>query len=96
MGDTVTLTPVLSGGASLPGSKENGYLDFFDESVATVENGVVTGVAAGTAVITATTGTGDYASVTVSIVPSTTITKIMLNATSVSLNINGTREVKLR
>lgn len=94
VGDTVTLTPILSGGASLPADQKVIVWTSSDETVATVENGVVTGVAAGTAVITATTGTGDYATVTVTVVPSTIITKITLNATSVSLNINGTREVK--
>lgn len=95
VGESVTLTPGLVGGSALPAEKKTVTWVSSDENVATVdENGVVTGVAEGTVTITATTGTGDYATVTVSVVPSDSITSIRLNATNVSLNVNGTREVK--
>lgn len=94
VGETVTLTPNVTYGSAVDESLRTITWTSSNDEIATVDqSGVVTGVAEGSAVITATTGTGDYASVTVSVVPSTSITSIRLNATTINLNIGGTRQI---
>ena len=60
-----------------------------DPTVATVNNGVVTGIAAGTATITATTEGGKSATCTVTVTV-VAVTGVSLNQSSVNLQIGGT------
>ena len=63
VGDTVTLTATLT-----PSNSESTYTwESSDESVATVENGIVTGVSAGTAIISAIVTDGVEAECTVTV-----------------------------
>jgi len=68
-----------------------------DESIATVKNGVVTGVKAGTVEIVAMVGTGDKietASCSVEVTPKKVETKITLDRSSVTLDIGSTIDKK--
>jgi endo-1,4-beta-xylanase len=65
-----------------------------DTNFATVSNGTVTAVAAGTAIITVTTEDGGKtASVTVNVVQSVPVTGITLNKTSLTLTIHSSEKV---
>ena len=93
-GSTLKLTPVVSGGEALPEDQKVVTWTSADEAIATVaQDGTVSGIAEGTTTITATTGTGDSASIEVRVVATDSITSIRLNATTINLNIGGTRQI---
>ncbi len=89
VGDTYTLTATVkpSGATDKTVTWESGKT-----SVATVENGVVTAVAAGTATITVTTNDGNKtAQCTVTVKEATvSVTGVSLNKTSTTLTVGGT------
>jgi uncharacterized protein YjdB len=63
-------------------------------AVATVTNGTVTAVAAGSATITVTTEDGEYtADCEVSVIADVPVTGVSLNKTSTSLNVGGTERL---
>jgi len=92
--DTITLNPIVSGGEALTPEQKAITWVSADEDIATVDqDGKVTGVAQGTTIITASTGTGDFAEIEVEVVATDEITSIRLNAANINLNIGGTRQI---
>ncbi|MDD7469472.1 MAG: Ig-like domain-containing protein [Porphyromonas sp.] len=90
VGKKATLTPTIE---PADASNKNVTWSSSDETVATVSDGVVTGVKVGTAEITAKTANGltTKATVTVEEIP---VTKINLPATEASMTIGGTMDLK--
>ena len=90
VGKTATLTPTIE---PADASNKNVTWSSSDETVATVSDGVVTGVKPGTAEITAKTANGltARATVTVEEIP---VTNITLPTTEASMTIGGTMDLK--
>ena len=90
VGKKATLTPTIE---PADASNKNVTWSSSDETVATVSDGVVTGVKVGTAEITAKTANGltTKATVTVEEIP---VTEINLPATEASMTIGGTMDLK--
>lgn len=89
VGKTATLTPTIE---PADATNKNVTWSSSDETVATVSDGVVTGVKAGTATITAKTANGltVTATVTVEEIP---VTKITLPTAKASMTIGGTMDL---
>lgn len=87
VGDTETLTATVA-----PDNATNKAVTWSssNENVATVANGVVTGVAAGTATITVTTEDGEKTASCVVTVSPVTVTGVTLDKTEISLEKGGT------
>lgn len=90
VGKTATLTPTIE---PADATNKNVTWSSSPEAVATVSDGVVTGVKAGTATITAKTANGLTATATV-IVEEIPVTKIILPSTEASMTIGGTMDLK--
>lgn len=90
VGKTATLTPTIE---PADATNKNVTWSSSSEAVATVSDGVVTGVKAGTATITAKTANGLTATATV-IVEEIPVTKIILPSTEASMTIGGTMDLK--
>ena len=90
VGKTATLTPTIE---PADATNKNVTWSSDDETVATVSDGVVTGVKAGTATITAKTANGMTANATVT-VEEIPVTKITLPATEATMTIGGTMDLK--
>lgn len=90
VGKTATLTPTIE---PADATNKNVTWSSSDETVATVSDGVVTGVKAGTATITAKTANGLTANATVT-VEEIPVTKITLPSTEASMTIGGTMDLK--
>ena len=90
VGKTATLTPTIE---PADATNKNVTWSSSDETVATVSDGVVTGVKAGTATITAKTVNGLTAKATVT-VEEIPVTKITLPTTEASMTIGGTLDLK--
>ena len=89
VGKTITLTPTVE---PADATNKNVTWSSSDETVATVSDGVVTGVKAGTAEITAKTANGLTAKATVT-VEEIPVTKITLPTTEASMTIGGTMDL---
>lgn len=90
----IQLTATVSAGSLVPAENKALTWTSDHENIATVtEQGVVHGVAAGTCTITVTTGTGDHAECTVTVLAADTVTKVTLNAATMNLNVGGTRQL---
>lgn len=89
VGKTITLTPTIE---PADATNKNVTWSSSDETVATVSDGVVTGVKAGTATITAKTANGLTATATVT-VEEIPVTKITLPTTEASMTIGGTMDL---
>lgn len=90
VGKTATLTPTIE---PADATNKNVTWSSSDETVATVSDGVVTGVKPGTAEITAKTANGLTAKATVT-VEEIPVTKITLPTTKASMTIGGTMDLK--
>lgn len=90
VGKTATLTPTIE---PADATNKNVIWSSSDETVATVSDGVVTGVKPGTAEITAKTANGLTAKATVT-VEEIPVTNITLPATEASMTIGGTMDLK--
>ena len=90
VGKTATLTPTIE---PADATNKNVTWSSSDETVATVSDGVVTGVKPGPAEITAKTANGLTAKATVT-VEEIPVTKITLPATEASMTIGGTMDLK--
>lgn len=90
VGKTAALTPTIE---PADATNKNVTWSSSDETVATVSDGVVTGVKAGTATITAKTANGMTANATVT-VEEIPVTKITLPKTEASMTIGGTMDLK--
>lgn len=90
VGKTATLTPTIE---PADATNKNVTWSSSDETVATVSDGVVTGVKAGTATITAKTANGLTANATVT-VEEIPVTKITLPTAKASMTIGGTMDLK--
>jgi uncharacterized protein YjdB/C1A family cysteine protease len=64
-----------------------------NNSIATVSNGLVTGVSAGIAVITATSDGGYTAKCTVTVIPPVAVTGLSLSKTATTLSVSGTEQL---
>lgn len=90
VGKTATLTPTIE---PADATNKNVTWSSSDETVATVSDGVVTGVKPGTAEITAKTANGLTTKATVK-VEEIPVTKITLPTTEASMTIGGTMDLK--
>lgn len=90
VGKTATLTPTIK---PADATNKNVTWSSSNEAAATVSDGVVTGVKAGTATITAKTANGLTATATVT-VEEIPVTKITLPSTEASMTIGGTMDLK--
>ena len=90
VGKTATLTPTIE---PADATNKNVTWSSTDEAVATVSDGVVTGVKPGTAEITAETANGLTAKATVT-VKEIPVTKITLPSKEASMTIGGTMDLK--
>lgn len=90
VGKTATLTPTIE---PADATNKNVTWSSSDETVATVSDGVVTGVKPGTAEITAKTANGLTTKATVK-VEEIPVTKITLPSTEASMTIGGTMDLK--
>lgn len=90
VGKTATLTPTIE---PADATNKNVTWSSSNEAAATVSDGVVTGVKAGTATITAKTANGLTATATVT-VEEIPVTKITLPKTEASMTIGGTMDLK--
>lgn len=86
-GKTDTLTATIVGGSL---ADQTVTWTSSDNEVATVENGTVTAVSVGTAIITATAADGKTVSCTVSVTAADAITSVMISQSTAKLEVGGT------